>query len=39
MNWTSLESADQINAITHRDQGYSLVIFKHSTACFRQYDG
>jgi bacillithiol system protein YtxJ len=31
MNWTMLESADQINAIKQR-QGYS-VIFKHSTRC------
>ena len=31
MNWTSLESADQINDINHH-QGYSLI-FKHSTRC------
>ena len=31
MNWTMLESADQINAIK-QEQGYS-VIFKHSTRC------
>ena len=31
MNWTSLESADQINGIKHHE-GYS-VIFKHSTRC------
>ena len=31
MNWTSLESADQINGIKQQ-QGYS-VIFKHSTRC------
>jgi bacillithiol system protein YtxJ len=31
MNWTMLESADQINAIKQQ-QGYS-VIFKHSTRC------
>jgi bacillithiol system protein YtxJ len=31
MNWTSLESADQIDSIK-RQQGYS-VIFKHSTRC------
>jgi len=31
MNWTSLESAEQINAIKHQE-GYS-VIFKHSTRC------
>jgi len=31
MNWTSLESADQINSIKQR-QGYS-IIFKHSTRC------
>ncbi len=31
MNWTSLNSADQINSIKHQ-QGYS-VIFKHSTRC------
>jgi bacillithiol system protein YtxJ len=31
MNWTSLESADQINSIKQQD-GYSLI-FKHSTRC------
>jgi bacillithiol system protein YtxJ len=31
MNWTSLESAEQINAIKSQE-GYS-VIFKHSTRC------
>ncbi len=31
MNWTSLESADQINAI-NQYRGYSLI-FKHSTRC------
>ncbi|HEY8781882.1 MAG TPA: bacillithiol system redox-active protein YtxJ [Mucilaginibacter sp.] len=31
MNWTSLESADQIDSIKQQ-QGYS-VIFKHSTRC------
>jgi bacillithiol system protein YtxJ len=31
MNWTSLESADQISSIKHQE-GYS-VIFKHSTRC------
>jgi len=31
MNWTSLESADQINNIKTQ-QGYS-AIFKHSTRC------
>jgi bacillithiol system protein YtxJ len=31
MNWTMLESADQINAIKQQ-HGYS-VIFKHSTRC------
>ena len=31
MNWTSLESTDQINAIKEQ-QGYS-AIFKHSTRC------
>ncbi|WP_428327417.1 bacillithiol system redox-active protein YtxJ [Mucilaginibacter sp.] len=31
MNWTSLESADQINAIK-KQEGYSLI-FKHSTRC------
>jgi bacillithiol system protein YtxJ len=31
MNWTSLESADQIEGIKHQ-QGYSLI-FKHSTRC------
>ena len=31
MNWTSLESAEQINAIKQQ-QGYS-AIFKHSTRC------
>jgi len=31
MNWTMLESADQISAIK-QEQGYS-VIFKHSTRC------
>ncbi|MDB5008842.1 MAG: thioredoxin family protein [Mucilaginibacter sp.] len=31
MNWTSLESADQINNIKQQ-QGYS-IIFKHSTRC------
>jgi bacillithiol system protein YtxJ len=31
MNWTALESADQIKAIKD-EQGYS-VIFKHSTRC------
>ena len=31
MNWTSLESAEQINAIKNQE-GYS-VIFKHSTRC------
>lgn len=31
MNWTSLESAEQINNIKHY-HGYS-VIFKHSTRC------
>jgi bacillithiol system protein YtxJ len=31
MNWTSLDSADQINGIKHQE-GYS-VIFKHSTRC------
>lgn len=31
MNWTSLESAQQIDGIKHQD-GYS-VIFKHSTRC------
>jgi bacillithiol system protein YtxJ len=31
MNWTSLESADQINNI-NQHQGYSLI-FKHSTRC------
>jgi bacillithiol system protein YtxJ len=31
MNWTSLDSAEQINAIKHQ-QGYS-AIFKHSTRC------
>jgi len=31
MNWTLLESADQINTIKY-NQGYSLI-FKHSTRC------
>jgi bacillithiol system protein YtxJ len=31
MNWTSLDSADQVNAIKH-NAGYSLI-FKHSTRC------
>jgi len=31
MNWTSLDSAEQINSIKHQ-QGYS-AIFKHSTRC------
>lgn len=31
MNWTSLESAEQINAIKGQE-GYSLI-FKHSTRC------
>ena len=31
MNWTSLESADQLNAIKQQ-QGFS-IIFKHSTRC------
>ena len=31
MNWTSLESADQISGIKQQ-QGYSLI-FKHSTRC------
>ncbi|ASU32748.1 bacillithiol system redox-active protein YtxJ [Mucilaginibacter xinganensis] len=31
MNWTSLESAEQINAIK-KQEGYSLI-FKHSTRC------
>jgi bacillithiol system protein YtxJ len=31
MNWTSLELAEQINAIKNQE-GYS-VIFKHSTRC------
>jgi bacillithiol system protein YtxJ len=31
MNWTSLESADQIDGIKQQ-QGYS-IIFKHSTRC------
>ena len=31
MNWTTLDSAEQLNGIKH-DQGYS-VIFKHSTRC------
>jgi bacillithiol system protein YtxJ len=31
MNWTSLESAEQIGAIKQQ-QGYSLI-FKHSTRC------
>jgi bacillithiol system protein YtxJ len=31
MNWTSLESAEQINAIKNQE-GYSLI-FKHSTRC------
>src|ERR1700712_4306023 len=31
MNWTSLESADQINSIKQQD-GFSLI-FKHSTRC------
>ncbi len=31
MNWTSLESAEQLNNIKHQE-GYS-VIFKHSTRC------
>jgi len=31
MNWTSLESADQIDSIKQQ-QGYS-AIFKHSTRC------
>ena len=31
MNWTSLESANQIEAIKQQ-QGYSLI-FKHSTRC------
>jgi bacillithiol system protein YtxJ len=31
MNWTSLESADQINNIKQQ-QGYSLI-YKHSTRC------
>ena len=31
MNWTSLDSAEQVNAIKHQE-GYSLI-FKHSTRC------
>ena len=31
MNWTSLQSADQLDTIKHQ-QGYSLI-FKHSTRC------
>jgi bacillithiol system protein YtxJ len=31
MNWTSLDSANQIDTIKH-NQGYSLI-FKHSTRC------
>lgn len=31
MNWTSLESAEQVNAIKNQE-GYSLI-FKHSTRC------
>jgi bacillithiol system protein YtxJ len=31
MNWTSLESAEQIDDIKHQ-QGYNLI-FKHSTRC------
>jgi len=31
MNWTSLESAEQINGIKHKE-GFSLI-FKHSTRC------
>jgi bacillithiol system protein YtxJ len=31
MNWTSLESAEQIDEIKHQ-QGYHLI-FKHSTRC------
>jgi bacillithiol system protein YtxJ len=31
MEWTSLESADQVNSIKQQ-QGYS-IIFKHSTRC------
>jgi bacillithiol system protein YtxJ len=31
MNWTTLESADQLDAIKEQ-QGYS-IIFKHSTRC------
>jgi len=31
MNWTSLESAEQIDEIKHQ-QGYNLI-FKHSTRC------
>jgi len=31
MNWTSLDTAEQINAIKQQ-QGYSLI-FKHSTRC------
>jgi bacillithiol system protein YtxJ len=31
MNWTSLESAEQLNGIK-QNQGYS-IIFKHSTRC------
>jgi bacillithiol system protein YtxJ len=31
MNWTSLDSANQIDAIKH-NTGYSLI-FKHSTRC------
>jgi bacillithiol system protein YtxJ len=31
MNWTSLESTDQIDNIKHQ-QGYNLI-FKHSTRC------
>ena len=31
MNWTSLQSADQINSIKQQE-GYS-IIFKHSTRC------
>ncbi len=34
MNWTSLESADQINDI-NQHKGYSLI-FKHSTRCSHQ---
>jgi bacillithiol system protein YtxJ len=31
MNWTTLNSADQLDGIKH-NQGYSLI-FKHSTRC------